>query len=137
MATDIPPHNLTEVVEAALFLIKNSSATNNQLMNFVKGPDFPTGGIIYGGKNLNEVYSTGQGSVTCRARADIAERKAGQYNIVISEIPYRVNKSELIQKIAQLVTDKRIEGIKDLRDESDKDGLSVVIELKNDATRKF
>ena len=134
MATDIPPHNLTEVVEAALFLIKNSSATNNQLMNFVKGPDFPTGGIIYGGKNLNEVYSTGQGSVTCRARADIAERKAGQYNIVISEIPYRVNKSELIQKIAQLVTDKRIEGIKDLRDESDKDGLSVVIELKNDAT---
>ena len=133
MATDIPPHNLGEVIDATLFLIKNPSATTAQLLNFIKGPDFPTGGIIYGGKKLQEAYATGQGSITCRAKAEIVERKLGQYNIVISEIPYRVNKSELIQKIAQLVAEKRIEGIKDLRDESDKEGLSIVIELKNDA----
>jgi DNA gyrase subunit A len=134
MTTSIPPHNLTEVIDATTHLIKNPQATTAQLMEFVKGPDFPTGGIIYNRKGIAEAYTTGQGAITCRAKAEITERKAGQYNIMISEIPYMVNKSELIQKIAQLVGDKKIEGIKDLRDESDKDGLSIVIELKNDAS---
>lgn len=133
MTTSIPPHNLSEVIDATLHLIKTPHTTSAQLLEFVKGPDFPTGGIIYDKKAVAEAYSTGQGSITCRAKAEITERKAGQFNIVVSEIPYMVNKSELIQKIAQLVTDKKIEGIKDLRDESDKDGLSIVVELKNDA----
>ncbi len=133
MATDIPPHNLGEVTSAIQYLIQKPSATVADLMGFIKGPDFPTGGIIYDQKNIVETYSTGQGSITCRARAEIVERKAGQFNIVISEIPYRVNKSDLIQKIALLVGEKKLEGIKDLRDESDKDGLSIVVELKNDA----
>lgn len=133
MATDIPPHNLTEISNAILHLIEKPTASTAELVQFVKGPDFPTGGIIYNSKGIVEAYSTGQGSITCRAKAEIVERKSGQYNISISEIPYRVNKSELIQKIAELVTEKRIEGIKDLRDESDKDGLSIIVELKNDA----
>ncbi len=133
MATDIPPHNLTEVVDAILHLIKKPSAGTQELMQFIQGPDFPTGGLMYDRKNIIEVYSSGQGAITCRARTDIVERKPGQFNIVISEIPYRVNKSELVQKIATLVGEKKLEGIKDLRDESDKEGLSVVIELKNDA----
>ncbi|HNU96481.1 MAG TPA: DNA gyrase subunit A, partial [Candidatus Magasanikbacteria bacterium] len=133
MATSVPPHNLGEVIDATVHLIKNPKATTNDLAEFVKGPDFPTGGTIYNKKAILETYNTGQGSITCRAKSEIIERKSGQYNIVISEIPYMVNKSELIQKIAALVTEKRIEGIKDLRDESDKDGLSIVIEIKNDA----
>jgi len=133
MATDIPPHNLSEVIDAALFLIKKPTATTVELMEYVQGPDFPTGGIIYDRKSIIEAYTTGQGSITCRARAEIIERKPGHYSIVISQIPYRVNKAELIQKIAQLVSDKKLEGIKDLRDESDKDGLSIVVDLKNDA----
>jgi DNA gyrase subunit A len=134
MTTSIPPHNLGEVIDAILHLIKDPKSTSAQLMEFIQGPDFPTGGIIYDRKGIIEAYSTGQGSITCRAKAEIVERKAGQFNIVISEIPYMVNKSELIQKIAQLVADKKIEGIKDLRDESDKNGLSIVIELKNDVS---
>ncbi len=133
MATDIPPHNLGEVVDAILALIKKPSSSVEELMDFIQGPDFPTGGIIYNRRGIIDAYVTGQGVVTCRAKADVIERKAGQHSIVISEIPYRVNKSELIQKIAQLATDKKIEGIRDLRDESDKEGLSVVIDLKNDA----
>lgn len=133
MATDIPPHNLREIVDATLFLIKNPRASIEEILEFVQGPDFPTGGIIYDRKQIAETYAVGQGSITCRARAEVVERKPGQFNIVISEIPYRVNKSELIQKIAELVTDKKLDGIKDLRDESDKDGLSIVVELKNDA----
>lgn len=134
MATDIPPHNLTEVSDALLHLIEKPGATSQEIMQFIQGPDFPTGGFMYDRKNIIEAYMTGQGAITCRAKADIVERKPGQFNIVISEIPYRVNKSELVQKIAQLVTEKKVEGIKDLRDESDKDGLLVTIELKNDAT---
>lgn len=133
MATDIPPHNLGEVIDAILALIKKPSSSVGELMEYVQGPDFPTGGIIYNRKGIIEAYVTGQGAVTCRAKTDVVERKAGQHSIVISEIPYRVNKSELIQKIAQLASDKKIEGIRDLRDESDKEGLSVVIDLKNDA----
>ena len=132
MATDIPPHNLGEVVDALFYLIKNPDATTHELLQYIQGPDFPTGGIIYDTKNIAEAYATGQGSITCRARAEVVERKPGHYAIVVSEIPYRVNKSELIQKIAQLANEKRLAGIKDLRDESDKDGLSVVIELKGD-----
>ncbi len=133
MATDIPPHNLTEIIDATLHVIRNDSVTTADLMEYVQGPDFPTGGIIYDRKSIIKAYETGQGAITCRAKADIIERKAGTFSIAISEIPYRVNKSQLILKIAQLVNDKKITGIKDIRDESDKEGLSIVIDLKNDA----
>lgn len=133
MATDIPPHNLTEIIDATLHVIRNDSVTTADLMEYVQGPDFPTGGIIYDRKSIIKAYETGQGAITCRAKADVIERKAGAFSIAISEIPYRVNKSQLILKIAQLVNDKKITGIKDIRDESDKEGLSIVIDLKNDA----
>lgn len=137
MATNIPPHNLSEVIDAALHLIEKPEATPADMMEFIQGPDFPTGGIIYDKKAIIAAYIAGKGSVTMRAKAEIRERKGGkaeQYDIEISEIPYQVNKSELIIKIAELVTTKKIEGIRDVRDESDKDGLSIIIELKNDAT---
>jgi len=133
MATDIPTHNLTEVIDATLHLIKNPKATSADLVEYVQGPDFPTGGIIYDKKAITQAYTAGQGAITCRAKTEIVERKPGYFSIVISEIPYRVNKSELIQKIAYLVTEKKLEGIKDLRDESDKDGLSIVVDLKPEA----
>jgi DNA gyrase subunit A len=136
MATNIPPHNLSEVVDATLLLIENPDATPADLMEYIKGPDFPTGGIIYDKKAITAAYVSGKGSVTMRAKAEIRERKGGkaeQYDIEITEIPYQVNKAELIIKIAELVTSKKIEGIRDVRDESDKDGLSIIIELKNDA----
>lgn len=135
MATAIPPHNLGEVVDAVSFLIDNPKAEVDDLVNFVKGPDFPTGGIIYNKKEIAEAYASGRGAVTIRAVAEITERrkeKSGQFDIVISEIPYQVNKSELIRHMAELVVEKKIEGIKDIRDESDKDGLRIVVELKND-----
>ncbi|MEK7554907.1 MAG: DNA gyrase subunit A, partial [Patescibacteria group bacterium] len=134
MATSIPPHNLGEVADATLHLIDNPKATGADLAEFVKGPDFPTGGIIYGKKAIAEAYATGRGAITTRGVAEVTERKGSKaFDIIISEIPYQVNKAELIIKIAELVTEKRIEGVKDVRDESDKDGLRVVIELKNDA----
>ncbi len=136
MATNIPPHNLTEVVDATLLLIENPEATPAELMEIIKGPDFPTGGVIYDRKAIVAAYISGKGSVTMRAKAEIRERRGGkadQFDIEIAEIPYQVNKAELIIKIADLVTTKKIEGIRDVRDESDKDGLSIVIELKNDA----
>ncbi|MDI6717913.1 MAG: DNA gyrase subunit A [Patescibacteria group bacterium] len=136
MATNIPPHNLSEIIDGILHLADNSRATTEDLLNFVKGPDFPTGGIIYDKKAITEAYATGRGSVTARAVSEIQERKNNQYNIIITEIPYQVNKSELILKIAGLVQEKKIEGIKDLRDESDRDGLRIVIELKNDVSSK-
>ncbi|OGM93635.1 DNA gyrase subunit A [Candidatus Wolfebacteria bacterium RIFOXYD12_FULL_48_21] len=133
MATNIPPHNLREIVDAILHLSENPHASTDDLIQFIKGPDFPTGGIIYDKHAIAEAYKTGRGGVTMRAVSDIHERKSGLFNIVITEIPYQVNKSELLAKIAGLVTEKKIEGIKDLRDESDRDGLRVVVELKNDA----
>jgi DNA gyrase subunit A len=133
MATNIPPHNLSEILDATTHLIDNPKATASDLMEFIQGPDFPTGGIIYDKKAINEAYLSGHGPVTIRAVAEITERKKDQYNIEITEIPYQVNKAELIIKIAELVTDKKIQGIRDIRDESDKDGLRIVIELKNDA----
>ncbi|MCX6702411.1 MAG: DNA topoisomerase 4 subunit A [Candidatus Wolfebacteria bacterium] len=134
MATNIPPHNLGEVIDATAHLIENPKATTEDLMQFVQGPDFPTGGIIYNRKEIVGAYITGRGPITCRAVSLIEERKNGQFNIVITEIPYQVNKSELIIKIAELVSEKKIEGIKDLRDESDREGMRIVIELKTDAS---
>jgi DNA gyrase subunit A len=128
MATNIPPHNLSEVIEATVYLIDHPEASLEDLSGFVKGPDFPTGGIIYDKKAIAAAYAAGRGGITCRAVADVEEKR-----IVITEIPYQVNKSELIIKMAELVQDKRVDGIRDIRDESDKDGLRIVIELKNDA----
>ncbi len=133
MSTNIPPHNLSEIVDASIYLADHPKSGNEELTQFIQGPDFPTGGIIYDKKAIIEAYASGKGAITCRAKTEIEERKAGQFNIVVTEIPYQVNKSELIIKIAELVTDKRIEGVRDLRDESDRDGMRIVVELKNDA----
>jgi DNA gyrase subunit A len=132
MATNIAPHNLGEVVDATTHLIENKNATTEDLLQFIKGPDFPTGGIMYGEKDIQHAYSTGRGGIVVRGEAEIVEDKKGQFQIIISSIPYRVNKSELIVRIADLVRDKAIEGIKGLRDESDKE-MRIVIDLKNGA----
>jgi DNA gyrase subunit A len=136
MATKIPPHNLAEVVDAAAYLIDHPEATVEELMQFVKGPDFPTYGNIYDAKAIAEVYSTGRGRIVVRGKAEIEETKAGKSQIVITEIPYQVNKAEMVSRIADLVHEKKIEGISDLRDESDRHGIRVVIELKRDAKPK-
>jgi DNA gyrase subunit A len=133
MATNIPPHNLGEVVDAILHLADHPDATSEDLTEFIKGPDFPTGGIIYDVKAIRNTYVTGRGGVLTRAKAEIVEKKnSRQFDIVVTEIPYQVNKSELIKTIAELAQDKKIEGIRDLRDESDREGMRIVIELKND-----
>ncbi|MCF7808277.1 MAG: DNA gyrase subunit A [Candidatus Marinimicrobia bacterium] len=132
MATNIPPHNMDEVIDAIVAQIDNPEITIPELMEFVKGPDFPTGAIIYGASGIREAYETGRGKITVRARANIEERKNNRHSLVISEIPYQVNKSSLIEKIVGLVRNKKIEGISDIRDESDKDGIRLVIELKRD-----
>jgi DNA gyrase subunit A len=132
MATNIAPHNLGEVVDATQHLLENSDATTEDLLKFVKGPDFPTGGIMYGEKDIQHAYTTGRGGIVVRGEAEIVEDKKGQYQIIISSIPYRVVKSELIMKIADLVRDKVLEGIRALRDESDKE-MRIVIELKQGA----
>jgi DNA gyrase subunit A len=136
MATNIPPHNLSELVDAIAYLIDKPEATVEDLMEFVKGPDFPTGGVIYNQKDILQAYATGKGGIVMRGQAEIEENKNGQFQIIISEIPYQVNKAVLVEKIADLVKDKKIEGIKDLRDESDKDGVRVVLDLKKDAYPK-
>ncbi len=136
MATSIPPHNLTEVCDAITHLIQDPDATVDDLMQFVKGPDFPTGGIIFDKKEIEAAYSTGKGAIVMRAKADIVETKSGHFHIIVTEVPYQVNKASLLEHIAELVRDKKLEGIKDLRDESDKDGVRVVIELKRDAYPK-
>ena len=133
MATNIPPHNLNEIIDAASYLVKHTRASTEDLLEFVKGPDFPTGGIIYSKKDIAAAYATGRGPIVVRGKAEIIEDKKGRLQIIINEIPYQVNKSSLLEKIAELVSDKRIEGIRDLRDESDKEGMRIVIELKNDA----
>ncbi len=132
MATNIPPHNLGEVVDAAIHLIENKDATTEDLMQFVKGPDFPTGGIAYGQKDILHAYSSGRGGVVCRGEAEIVEQKGGMYQIIITSIPYRVNKANLITSIAELVQEKKLDGIKGLRDESTKD-IRIVIDLKSGA----
>jgi len=132
MATNIPPHNLSEVADAVLHFADNTDADTDDLLKFVKGPDFPTGGIIFDQKAIREAYNSGRGPILCRAKTDIQERKNRQFDIVITEIPYQVNKSELIKHMAELVQNKKIEGIRDIRDESDREGLRIVIELKTD-----
>ncbi|MDO8667902.1 MAG: DNA gyrase subunit A [bacterium] len=136
MATSIPPHNLRELTDAIIHLIANPEATVEDLMQFVKGPDFPTGGVIYNHKDILQAYATGKGGIVIRGVAEVLEHKNGSFQIVISEIPYAVNKATLVEKIADLVKEKKIEGIKDLRDESDKDGVRVVVDLKKDAYPK-
>ncbi|MGK2848557.1 MAG: DNA gyrase subunit A [Minisyncoccota bacterium] len=133
MATNIPPHNLNELADAIGHLIDNPDATIDDLMQFIKGPDFPTGGIIYNSKDIREAYTTGRGPITARAKADIVETKAGQFQIIVTEMTYATNKATLIMKIADLVKEEKLLGIKDLRDESDKDGVRIVIELKKEA----
>ncbi len=134
MATNIPPHNLNEVLDAMMHLIDNDDADVRELLQFVKGPDFPTGGTIYNERDIVNAYATGRGPIIMRGVAEIVENKRG-FQIIISEIPYQVNKSELIKHIADLVLgkEKKIDGIKDVRDESDKDGLRIAIDLKQDA----
>jgi DNA gyrase subunit A len=132
MATSIPPHNLTEVIDATNHLIENPKATVEDLFQFIKGPDFPTGGEIYNKKEIIQAYVFGKGPILNRAKIDIIEEK-GKFRIIISELTYQTNKSTLLEKIADLVKEKKIEGIRDIRDESDKDGIRIVIELKNDA----
>lgn len=136
MATNIPPHNLGELVDASIELIDNEEATVDDLLKHVKGPDFPTGAIIYGGAPMKQAYQTGRGSVMVRAVASIEETKRGRHQIVVTEVPYGVNKATLIEKIAELVKDKKINGISDLRDESARGVVRIVIELKKDAYPK-
>lgn len=132
MATSIPPHNLGEVIDATVHLIDNKECSVDDLMKFVKGPDFPTSAIIMGKENIAEAYRTGRGKVKVRARAVIEELPKGKQQIVVTEIPYQVNKAKLVERIAELVKDKKVEGISDLRDESNRNGMRIVIELKRD-----
>lgn len=136
MATNIPPHNLGELVDASIELIDNSEATLDDLLKHVKGPDFPTGAVVYGGAPMRQAYLTGRGSVTVRAVADIEETKKGRHQIVITEVPYGVNKATLIEKIAELVKEKKITAISDLNDESARGSVRVVIEVKKDGYPK-
>ena len=133
MATNIPPHNLREIVDGIVCLIDNPDAELPQLMEHIKGPDFPTGGIIMGRSGIRAAYATGRGKITLRGRAEIEEKKNGRFQIIITEIPYMVNKAKMIENIADLVKEKRIEGISDLNDESNREGMRVVVELKKDA----
>ena len=134
MATNIPPHNLGEVIDACLMVMENPHASVKELMTVMPGPDFPTAGFIFGMEGIYEAYNTGRGIIQVRARAAIeTQKKSEREQIVVTEIPYMTNKKRLIEKIAELVHDKRIEGISDLRDESDREGMRIVIELKRDA----
>ncbi len=130
MATNIPPHNIREIVKAINFLIENPEATIDELCDIVTGPDFPTGGLIMGYSDARKAYKTGRGSVTLRGVAEIEEMSGGKARIIVYELPYQVNKAALIEKIADMVRDNKLEGIQDLRDESDRDGMRIVIELK-------
>ncbi|EQH78695.1 DNA gyrase, A subunit [Clostridioides difficile DA00310] len=133
MATSIPPHNLAEVIDATVYLIDNPECSVDDLIKFVQGPDFPTAAIIMGKESIAEAYRTGRGKVKVRSRAFIEELPKGKQQIIVTEIPYQVNKAKLVERIAELVKEKRIEGISDLRDESNRNGMRIVIELKRDA----
>jgi len=132
MATNIPPHNLTEVCDAVIATVANPDITTRELMKFVKGPDFPTGALAFGAQGLFSAYDTGRGKITLRARANIEQIRTNREQIIFTEIPYQINKSNLIERIAQLVQTKVLDGISDLRDESDKEGIRIVVELKRD-----
>ena len=137
MATNIPSHNLTEIVNAIVALIDEDNVSDEELLSIVKGPDFPTGGIIVGREGIRNAYLTGRGKIIVRAKTEIEEHGNGRYRIIVNELPYQVNKARLVENIADLVKDKRLEGISDLRDESDRDGMRIVIELKRDANPKI
>ena len=132
MATNIPPHNLRETVEAAILLIEEPDTNLKKVMKIVPGPDFPTGGYIYGREGIEQAYKTGRGSFQVRAKAAIEQRGKDRQDIVVTELPYQVNKARLIEHIAELIQNKKIEGIADIRDESDRDGMRIVIEIKRD-----
>ncbi|HIW37851.1 MAG TPA: DNA gyrase subunit A, partial [Candidatus Jeotgalicoccus stercoravium] len=133
MATNIPPHNLREVIDAVLEIADNPNVTPLELMDIVQGPDFPTAGLIIGKSGIKRAYETGRGSIIMRARCEIEEMKNGKERIIVSEIPYQVNKARLVEKIAELVRDKKIEGITDLRDETSlKEGVRIIIEIRKD-----
>jgi len=136
MATNIPPHNIVETIDGLTAILDDPDITTEQLCRIVKGPDFPTGGIIYGRAGIREAYRTGRGKITLRARANIETMKSGKTSIIVSEIPYQTNKAAIIEKIAALVRGGKIDGISDIRDESDKDGMRIVIELKKDSYPK-
>lgn len=136
MATNLPPHNLTEVIDGLDYMIDNPDCSLEDLMQFIKGPDFPTGATIMGKGGIKDAYSTGRGLITLRAKAEIETTSRGRNRIVVKEIPYQVNKAKLIQKIAELVRNKEIDGITDIRDESDRQGMRIVIELRKDANPK-
>lgn len=137
MATNIPPHNLAEVIDGVIMMIDNPNVSSKELMLEIKGPDFPTGGLIMGREGIKSAYKTGRGRIKVRAKTEIVPiGSSGKHQIIITEIPYQVNKSRLIEKIAELVKDKKIEGISDMRDESDRRGMRIVIEIKRDANPK-
>jgi DNA gyrase subunit A len=136
MATNIPPHNLEEVIDATVMMIDNPDATVDDLMEHIKGPDFPTGGTIYGKDSIRSAFATGRGGVVIRGTADVQETKSGKHQIIISEIPYALNKASMIEKIAELVKDKKVGGISDIRDESARGTVKIVIDLKKDAYPK-
>ncbi len=136
MATNIPPHNLGELCDGIAALIENPKITIEELVDHIKGPDFPTGGIIYSKNDILAAYATGRGGIVMRAKTEIVELAGDRFNIIVSEVPYQVNKATLIEKIATLVQEKKLDGIKDLRDESNKDGVRIVIELKKDSYPK-
>ena len=133
MATEIPPHNLGEVVAGMCYLIDNPEAEVSDLMEYIKGPDFPTGGIIMGYSGIRAAYATGRGKIVLRGRAEIEETRSGYYRIVITEIPYKVNKQELVKSFINLMKDKKVEGIDDVVDYSGQDGMKIVVDLKRDA----
>jgi len=133
MATNIPPHNIGEISDAICYLIDNPEAAPEELTEFVRGPDFPTAGIILGREGIHNAYATGRGKIVVRARADIEEMSKGRRHIVVTELPYQTNKATLVERIAELAKGNKIEGISELRDESDRHGMRIVIELRREA----
>src|SRR5699024_116716 len=131
--TNIPPHNLTETIDAVLALSQDPEMSIDELMeNYIYGPDFPTAEQILGRSGIRKAFETGKGSITIRAKVDIEEQASGKATIIVTELPYQVNKAKLVEKIAELARDKRVDGITDLRDESDRNGMRVVVELRKD-----
>ena len=133
MATNMPPHNLSEVVDGMVHLVDNPECTVDDLIEFVKAPDFPTGGVIHGVEGVRDAFHTGRGRIRDAARARFEETKTGREMIIVEEIPYQVNKADMVRKTAELVNDRKIEGISEIRDESDRNGMRIVYELKRDA----
>jgi len=136
MATNIPPHNLSEVLRACIYLVDHPSLTTEDLFQFIQGPDFPTGGLIYGKKDIISAYSQGKGSILMRGKAEIQEEKKDNFRIIITEIPFEVKKSDLVREFAKLVEERKIEGVKNIRDESDREGMRIIIDLKKEAFPK-